>query len=248
MNNSTTTNTKMPSTSRKTVAKNVTATITVAPTQDFVVETPASEVVAPKKRAAAKKAVETVAPVVAAPAPVAVSELRTNSAQVDVAMVEDSAAVVESSWDADLVGLLDTLKTLNSTVHSLTIEAKKIQKKATKAVKDAGKRKKSRKTETTEDGVTIEKRVSHFKIPRTVSPELNHFLGQQPGELICRADVNRAISTYAQEHGLSKGINITVDAKLGGLLGLPVGETCTIFTLQKYMKVHYPKAEMAATA
>lgn len=253
MNSIPATNTNMSSSAssskkvtKKTVAvETPVATPAAAPVAAPVAATP----VAPKraaKRSASGTPVETPAAVAAtpAPAPVAAAAVPEASTTAD--------AVVESSWNDDLSGLVRHLSTMRDTISSLFTEVKRLEKKVHRTIKDAGKRRKNRKT----DGATdadAPKRPTVFNVPQEVTSELNVFFGNAADSKMSRAEVTKKITGYAKEHSLMKGHNINADAKLAKLLNLaanlPAGEQLTIFNLQRFLRHHYPKsASASATA
>ena len=194
------------------------------------------------KRSASGTAVEASAPV-ATPAPVAAAAVPEASTTAD--------AVVESSWNDDLSGLVRHLSTMRDTISSLFTEVKRLEKKVHRTIKDAGKRRKNRKT----DGATdadAPKRPTVFNVPQEVTPELNVFFGNAADSKMSRAEVTKKITGYAKEHSLMKGHNINADAKLAKLLNLaanlPAGEQLTIFNLQRFLRHHYPKSASATAS
>ena len=194
------------------------------------------------KRSASGTAVEAPAPV-ATPAPIAAAAVPEASTTAD--------AVVESSWNDDLSGLVRHLSTMRDTISSLFTEVKRLEKKVHRTIKDAGKRRKNRKT----DGATdadAPKRPTVFNVPQEVTPELNVFFGNAADSKMSRAEVTKKITGYAKEHSLMKGHNINADAKLAKLLNLaanlPAGEQLTIFNLQRFLRHHYPKSASATAS
>jgi hypothetical protein len=140
---------------------------------------------------------------------------------------------------------------MRDTISSLFTEVKRLEKKVHRTIKDAGKRRKNRKT----DGVADEsapKRPTVFNVPQEVTAELNVFFGNAADSKMSRAEVTKKITGYAKEHSLMKGHNINADARLAKLLNLaanlPAGEQLTIFNLQRFLRHHYPKSVAAAAA
>ena len=230
----------MSSAPKKTVAKKIVAPVATVPTPTVptpVVAAPvaaaAATVPTPVKRVAKKAPVAAATPAAPAAVPTA--------ADVPVA-VEATADAIESSWHDDLSGLNRHLSLMRDTISALFTEMKRLEKKVTRTIKDAGKRRKNRKVEGADDAP---KRPTVFKIPQDVSDELNTFLGNPKGTQISRADVTRAVTGYAKEHKLMEGHNIKTDAPLAQLLKpsvyLQEGQVLSIFTLQKCLVQHYPK-------
>ena len=250
MNSIPATNTNMSSSasSSKKVTKKAAAVATPTPVAAPVAAPAPVEAATPApakraaKRSASGTAVEASAPV-ATPAPVAAAAVPEASTTAD--------AVVESSWNDDLSGLVRHLSTMRDTISSLFTEVKRLEKKVHRTIKDAGKRRKNRKT----DGATdadAPKRPTVFNVPQEVTPELNVFFGNAADSKMSRAEVTKKITGYAKEHSLMKGHNINADAKLAKLLNLaanlPAGEQLTIFNLQRFLRHHYPKSASATAS
>jgi chromatin remodeling complex protein RSC6 len=85
---------------------------------------------------------------------------------------------------------------------------------------------------------------SGFVKPTKISNDLATFLGKEPGTLMARTDVTKAIIQYIENNNLQNSENkkiIFPDEKLKILLGLDEkkGITLTYFNLQKYMNRHF---------
>jgi upstream activation factor subunit UAF30 len=87
-----------------------------------------------------------------------------------------------------------------------------------------------------------------FKRPLQVSDKLRAFLQLQPGEMISRSEVTKAINEYAAANNLKNGQKINMDDKLRDLLNPPEGVEITYLNIQRYMKDHYIKPEPPAPA
>jgi chromatin remodeling complex protein RSC6 len=225
--------------SKKSVKKSVAAT----PVAEVVVAPVAEAVVAPVQKRAAKKATAPVsAPVVVESAAAAAAA---PAAAAEPAPVAAATEVAETSWHDDLTGLTKHLAAMRDTISTLFTEVKRLEKKVTRTVKDAGKRRKNRKAEAGAETDTP-RRPTAFEIPQNVSDDLNSFLGQPKGTQISRANVTKRVTSYAKEHNLMNKHAINADAALLKLLNpaanLAAGETLTIFTLQKCLRNHYIKA------
>ena len=254
MNSIPATNTNMSSSaapSKKVTKKAAAVATPVAAPAPAPVATPApveAAAPAPAKRAAKRSASGTA---VEAPAPVATPASGTPVAAAVPEASTTADAVVESSWNDDLSGLVRHLSTMRDTISSLFTEVKRLEKKVHRTIKDAGKRRKNRKT----DGATdadAPKRPTVFNVPQEVTPELNVFFGNAADSKMSRAEVTKKITGYAKEHSLMKGHNINADAKLAKLLNLatnlPAGEQLTIFNLQRFLRHHYPKSASATAS
>lgn len=180
---------------------------------------------ATKKAASPKKeAAPTPAPVAAPVANEVVEE--TNGIQQK--MNEFSAKLQQiSSIFSSMKG---DFKTLEKTV---TRELKAAQKASSKRAKRAGNR-----------------QPSGFVKPTRISDELAKFLGKSVGTEMARTDVSKEINAYIRANNLQRPDNgrfIVPDAKLTTLLKLNKDDELSYFNLQRYMKPHFIKAEVAAT-
>jgi chromatin remodeling complex protein RSC6 len=208
---------------------------------------------------------EEIAPVVAAPAPVAAatpatpakkSTKKTEAAPVAAAPVATPtpvvAAPVETTETAvvsvqdDVKSMLTQANTVRETVGALVSELKRLEKRVAKLQKEADKRR--RKSKKPVEGEEVKPRkLSIFEVPTGLSNDLCSFLGRANGSKESRSNVTKAITSYVKEHNLKDKHNITPDAKLKSLLGVKDGEVLTYFNLQKYLNHHYLKATPAAT-
>lgn len=92
---------------------------------------------------------------------------------------------------------------------------------------------------------------SGFIKPTLITDELANFLGKSSGTEMARTEVSKEINQYIRENKLqdeSNGRIIRPDAKLKKLLRVGPDEELTYFNLQRYMKHHFVKKEVAATA
>ena len=213
-----------------------TKTSTSAPVSSTpVVETSSVEKKAPrakkaKTEVAASTSVSVPVPVTTAPVTSsdAVAEV-TDAASLSVKLTEFSAKLQQ------LVGVLATVKndfkTLEKTVSR---ELKQAQKASSKRRRASGNR-----------------APSGFVKPTRISDELAQFLGKEIGTEMARTSVSKEINSYIRANSLQdkdNGRKINPDARLSTLLKVPKGEELTYFNLQKYMKHHFIKADVVATA
>ena len=206
---------------------------------NVVVEAPVAAAT-PKKSASKKvKAVEAspapvvAAPVAAAPAPVEVAPVA------DVVVESTSSSAKLSEIEAKIQQLGSVLSTLKSDVKVLAKTIAREQKIASKSSK--GNRK-----------VSASRKPSGFIKPTLISDELAKFLGKNAGTEMARTDVSKEINMYIRTNNLQdkeNGRKIHPDAKLSCLLNIKPGdEPLTYFNLQRFMKHHFVKTEVAATA
>ncbi len=155
----------------------------------------------------------------------------------------------ELSINDEFEKVLTALSDMSKQVKDLKAQVKALQKHANKEHKDLekaakGKRKKGG------NGDKPKRAPSGFAKPTRLSPELCVFLGVDSDTELARTEVTKKITTYVKEHDLQKPENkkiILPDSKLGGLLNVPSSEILTYFNLQRYMKVHFQKAEPKTT-
>jgi chromatin remodeling complex protein RSC6 len=86
-------------------------------------------------------------------------------------------------------------------------------------------------------------RVSIFQVPTGLTPELCAFMGRPAGSLESRSNVTKFITKYVSDNNLKNKHDINGDAKLLKLLKLTKDDKLTYFNLQKYLNVHYLKAD-----
>ena len=212
-----------------------------APATDAAPATPA--VKAPRKAAA--KAEVTV-PVVSTPVP---------------APVVDAAPVVAAETRTApeiLAALQDTLKALGSELTSRVRAAVHDAQEAVKAIKrDARDSKKRRRKDpadmTPEEKATWEARRANnaFLKLRPITDELATFMGLPSKSQKSQTDVTKYVSTYVKAHNCfdpNFKRRIIPDAKLGKLLRVKDGQEVTYLNLQSFLKVHFIKPVVPASA
>lgn len=202
-----------------------------------VVAAPASAPVEAKPVKSAKKAA--VAAPAAAPVVAAVS--------VVAAPASAAAPVVaeEVRLESEAKAITSRLLAVRETVSELISEAKRLEKKAAKLQKVADKRRR-RKVVEGEEGKPP--RISIFQIPTNITPALCAFMGRPAGSQESRSNVTKFITNYVKEHNLKNKHDINGDAALLKLLNLKKEDKLTYFNLQKYLNVHYIKAEKPVAA
>ena len=194
---------------------------------------------APKKAAKATASATPAVAAAATPAPVAAAPVAGEAA---------AAAVPEEvRLEAEAKSITARLLAVRETVSELISEAKRLEKKAAKVQKLADKRRRRKAPVEGEEGKPA--RVSIFQVPTDISPALCAFMGRPAGSQESRSNVTKFITTYVKEKNLKNKHDITADAALLKLLNLTKEDKLTYFNLQKYLNVHYLKADKpAATA
>jgi chromatin remodeling complex protein RSC6 len=208
----------------------------------------------------AKKVAEKVAePVAAAPAPVVaakeVKEKKTKTAVVEavVAPVVTTTATTTETTETntentvtladEIKALHDQLTTIREAASSALSALKRIQKKASQDIKEAGKKKRRSRSENA-DGEP--RKPSNFEIPIPISDELSLFLGGGKNNKMSRSQVTKAVNKYLNEKGLRTKHSINPDAALIKLLGVDKNTELTLFNIQTYLNRHYIKPTATA--
>jgi upstream activation factor subunit UAF30 len=194
--------------------------------------TPAPEPVVKKATKKTKVPVE----VAAAPAPVAEAAAPPTNEVVEP--VDSSVSLKLNEFGAKIQqafsifsSLKGDFKTLEKTIAR---ELKAAQKSSAKKSKRSGNR-----------------QPSGFVKPTRISDELASFLGKTSGTQMARTEVSKEINAYIRANKLQdkeNGRKIIPDTKLTALLKIQNNDELTYFNLQRFMKHHFIKAEVAATA
>jgi chromatin remodeling complex protein RSC6 len=212
-----------------------------------------------KKAVAAAEPVVAAAPVVAA-VPVVAATKEVKEKKTKAAVVEAAApvAVVPAVTEAtttetntentvtladEIKALHDQLTTIRDAASSAISALKRIQKKASQDIKEAGKKKRRSRSENA-DGEP--RKPSNFEIPIPISDELSLFLGGGKNNKMARSQVTKAVNKYLNEKGLRTKHSITPDAALMKLLGVDKNTELTIFNIQTYLNRHYIKPTATA--
>ena len=177
----------------------------------------------------------TATPAAAAPAPVAAPV---------VEAVSDVVAPVAESTPLDVVkSIVESLRTkltsVESVVKELKTELKTLEKEIPKLAKASGKR--ARKVQV---AGAAKRTPSGFAKPTLMSDELSAFLELPSGSLLSRTEVTRKLTVYVKSNNLLKETDkrvINPDAALTKLLNIKEGDVVTYFTLQRFLKHHFPK-------
>ena len=209
-------------------------------TEEVAVAAPvAAPAAAPVSATKSKKSAA--APAAAAPAPVVAAAVP--------APATASAAVAEPEevrLETEAKSITARLLAVRETVSELISEAKRLEKKAAKVQKLADKRRRRKAPVEGEEGKPA--RVSIFQVPTGLTPELCSFMGRPAGSLESRSNVTKFITKYVSDNNLKNKHDINADAKLLKLLRLTKEDKLTYFNLQKYLNVHYLKADKATAS
>jgi chromatin remodeling complex protein RSC6 len=186
-----------------------------------------------KKEKKTKKAAEPVE----TPAPAApVESAPTNEVVVDLDASSLASKMTEFSAKLQqLVGLFSTVKNDFKTLEKTVARELKVAQKASSKRKRNG----------------VARQPSGFVKPTRISDELAVFLGKTLGTEMARTAVSKEINAYIRANNLQdkdNGRKINPDSKLLKLLKLEKGDELTYFNLQRYMKHHFVKAGVVATA
>jgi upstream activation factor subunit UAF30 len=219
-------------------SKTTSATATAStPVVSVAIEIPAPVVAEKKARKAKAAAVE---PAVVAPVVVPV-----------VAPVVESASVVEPAAAEAVVDTTTKMTEFGAKITqiatllaSMKADYKVLEKSIARDLKNASKSKKSKKSSVPNPN----RQLSGFVKPSVVSDDLLAFLGKEKGLMMSRVEVSKEITAYIEKNSLKdkdNGRQINPDAKLTKLLKVNEGEVLTYFNLQRYLKIHFIKAESA---
>lgn len=170
--------------------------------------------------------------------PVAASTADASSSTSTEALTDESIASKLSGFNTKLQQLVILLASLRNEYKNLekyvNKEVKASQKASSKKVKRSGNR-----------------QPSGFVCPTLISDELAAFLGKPAGTEMARTAVSKEINQYIRTNNLQDKVNgrqINADAKLATLLKLSNTDVLTYFNLQKFMKIHFTKNSVTATA
>ena len=165
-----------------------------------------------------------------------------------ITLVEEIAQTID---DVKML-LRDQQNTVNNT-NSKIRSLEKLMAKRTK--EEAKKRRNKRARKPLMEGEEAKPRKPcGFKIPTSISDELCEFIGCAKGVCVPRTEITKFMSKYISEKQLQNPENrrfIIPDTKLAALLGADaVGQELTHFTMQRYLKRHFPpsKKDISAAA
>lgn len=222
-------------TSKKTAAAKKVETVVAAPA-------PATPAPAAEKKVRAKK--ETAAPV-----PAKVEAVVPTVAAAAPAPAEESSSVpAEARLHSVVERLRETQSKLATELKDIAKEAMAAVKAASREIKDAKKRKRTKKVEemTAEEKKAWETRRANnaFLKPRALTPELCAFMGIASGSQRSQTEVTKFVANYVKTHNCFDPANkrrIIPDAALARLLRVTDKDTVTYLNLQSYLKSHFVK-------
>lgn len=90
-----------------------------------------------------------------------------------------------------------------------------------------------------------------FAKPSLISEELCKFLNKPSGTKMARTEVTQEVNKYIKAHNLQNPANkkeIKADTTLTKLLNLKKDDDLNYFSLQKYLKDHFPKPDTSVSA
>ena len=161
-------------------------------------------------------------------------------AVVENQVVENVTVVTDASVLADsFTEFMGKFQALVSSMASLKVDFKALEKKAVREIKAAQKEKAKRKRK------TGNRSPSGFVKPTLISTELAKFLGKPSGTEMARTEVTREINGYIRQHSLqdkNNGRKINPDKAPASLLKIQNRDELTYFNLQRYMSPHFAKA------
>lgn len=199
------------------------------------------------KATPAKK--EEVTPVAAAAAPSGraskASAASTTPVATPVAAAAPATATAPAEDEVSLVAEFNTqvarVNELRNQLGLVLGDLKKMEKRLSRELKRAGRRRRTRAPAVDEAGNPVPKKPSVFTKPQQITDNLCVFLGKPKGTQVSRSDVTRGIMDYVKKHSLNNKQDINPDAALRKLLDVKEGEKVTILNLQRFLKNHYVK-------
>lgn len=223
----------MSSVAKKTVAKTTTTkTASVTPSKETVAAAAPAAATTSRSKASAPAAAAVTAPVVAA-APVATATTTTTEGEAEPSLVAEFNTQVTK------------INELRNSLGVVLADMKKLEKRVTREMKKAGRRRRARAPLLDEAGNPVPKKPSVFTKPQKITDALCVFLGKAKGTEMSRSDVTRGIMEYVKKNSLNNKQDINPDAALRKLLSVSESEKVTILNLQRFLKTHYIKAPVA---
>ena len=155
----------------------------------------------------------------------------------------NQAEVVNTQTEFDT--LLEMANNLDEQAKSLRAKASELRKSA-KVLQKHLKVAQTKGKKRVKDPNAPKRQPAGFAKPTTLSPELCKFLNIDPSTLVARTDVTKKITEYIKTNQLQNPENrreILLDAPLRELLNPPEDVKVSFFTLQTYLKHHFPSSK-----
>lgn len=200
-------------------------------------KTTAEKTASPAKKTATKKAATKTPVKEVAPAP---KEVAPTAAPVANEVVEETSGIQQKMNEFSA-----KLQQISSIFSSMKGDFKTLEKTIARELKAAAKASSKRAKR------AGNRQPSGFVKPTRISDELAKFLGKSVGTEMARTDVSKEINAYIRANNLQRPDNgrfIVPDAKLTTLLKLGKDDELSYFNLQRYMKPHFIKADVVASA
>ena len=146
---------------------------------------------------------------------------------------------VDATLNEQSFEFIGKLQQLGALISSLKTEYKVLEKKWTRELKASQKLNSKRKRK------AGNRAPSGFVKPTRISDELALFLEKPSGSEMARTEVTRDINKYIRSNNLQDKVNgrkINPDSKLTTLLKLSATDELTYFNLQKFMSCHFAKS------
>jgi chromatin remodeling complex protein RSC6 len=216
---------------RKTKSSESSTTTTTPAVTVTIESTPAAAPVAEKKQRKPKAA--------------AAAVVETPVVEVPTAAATEPPAADASTLSTKLTDFSSKIQQVTAILSSMRSDYKVLEKSVSRELKNASKAKRSKKA------ANPNRQPSGFVKPSVISEELIKFLGKEAGTMMSRVEVSKEINNYITANQLKdkvSGRQINPDAKLAKLLKVGKDEVLTYFNLQKYLKIHFIKTVVPATA
>ena len=170
------------------------------------------------------------------PAPKVVEETTTmkTEEQTELLVKETELIVKEDPILSSLSSLMERMDSLEKEARQSKYEIKKVMKSVEKKIKS-----KKRK-------VDPNREPSGFAKPALLSDELCKFLKLEKGSKMARTEVTQKVNEYIKANKLQNQDNkkkISPDKVLSNLLKVTDKDDLTYFSMQKYLKDHFPKED-----
>jgi len=177
------------------------------------------------------------------PSPNVVEETTTmkTEEETDLLVKETELIVKETELIVKEDPILASLSSLMGRMDSFEKEARQSKYEIKKVMKSVEKKLKSKKRK-----VDPNREPSGFAKPALLSDELCKFLKLEKGSKMARTEVTQKVNEYIKENKLQNQENkkkISPDKVLTNLLNVTDKDDLTYFSMQKYLKDHFPKED-----